>query len=97
MTALTAALTGTTGIEGRSSGAGSPRVPPTLPRWTPLHGTRRPEILGEPVFRGEVVAPTDARTAREHHERARAELPQRALRLSHGDPAIPTTYLDDWS
>ncbi len=55
------------------------------------------ELLVRLVERGEVVAPTDARTAREHHAMARAELPPRALRLSHGDPAIPTTYLDDWS
>lgn len=49
-----------------------------------------------PLVRGgEVVAPTDARTAREHHARSRAELPTRALRLSHGDPAIRTVYLDD--
>ncbi len=54
------------------------------------------ELLVRLVERGEVVAPTDAHTAREHHAAARAELPQRALRLSHGDPAIPTTYLDDW-
>ncbi|WP_066643645.1 nicotinate phosphoribosyltransferase [Serinicoccus hydrothermalis] len=49
------------------------------------------------VERGEVVAPTDVHTARAHHERARAELPQSALRMSHGEPALPTTYLDDWS
>ena len=49
------------------------------------------------VRRGEVVSPTDVHTAREHHANARAELPQRALRLSHGEPALPTTYLDDWS
>ena len=46
---------------------------------------------------GEVIAPTDVHTAREHHAMARAELPLRALRLSHGEPAIPTTYVDDWS
>ena len=46
---------------------------------------------------GEVVAPTDVQTARAHHEMARAELPQSALRMSHGDPALPTTYLDNWS
>ncbi|HSP59470.1 MAG TPA: nicotinate phosphoribosyltransferase [Ornithinimicrobium sp.] len=54
-------------------------------------------LLTPLVREGEVVAATDAGTARAHHERARAELPQRALRLSHGEPAIPTTYLDDWS
>ncbi|WP_238335767.1 nicotinate phosphoribosyltransferase [Serinicoccus kebangsaanensis] len=49
------------------------------------------------VASGEVVAPTDVQTARAHHEQARAELPLPALRLSHGEPALPTTYLDDWS
>lgn len=46
---------------------------------------------------GEVLVPTDAESARERHALSRAELPTRALRLSQGDPAIPTTYLDDWS
>ena len=55
------------------------------------------ELLVRLVERGEVVAPTDAHTAREHHAMARAELPLRALRLSHGEPALPTSYLDDWS
>lgn len=55
------------------------------------------ELLVPLVERGEVVAATDARSAREHHAMARAELPRPALRLSHGEPAIPTTYLDDWS
>ncbi len=54
-------------------------------------------LLVEMVRAGEVIVPTDAQSAREHHQRARAELPTRALRLSHGEPAIPTTYLDDWS
>ncbi len=65
---------------------------------------RQPEDDGDdrsllvPLVRaGEVIVPTDARSAREHHARARAELPTRALRLSDGDPAIPTSYLDDWS
>jgi nicotinate phosphoribosyltransferase len=55
------------------------------------------ELLVRLVAGGEVVAPTDARTARAHHARARAELPVTALRLSHGDPALPTRYHDDWS
>lgn len=53
------------------------------------------DLLVPLVRRGEVVAPTDARTAREHHERARAELPTRALRLSQGEPAIKTVYEDE--
>ena len=59
-------------------------------------GDDRP-LLVPLVTGGEVVAATDVETARAHHAMARAELPLRALRLSHGDPAIPTTYLDDWS
>jgi nicotinate phosphoribosyltransferase len=55
------------------------------------------ELMVRLVERGEVVVPTDAATAREHHAMARAELPRRALRLSHGEPALPTTYLSDWS
>ncbi len=55
------------------------------------------ELLVHLVERGEVIAETDAHSAREHHAMARAELPQHAMRLSHGEPAIPTTYLDDWS
>ncbi|WP_228386364.1 nicotinate phosphoribosyltransferase [Ornithinicoccus halotolerans] len=51
-----------------------------------------------PLVRGgEVVAATDAHTAREHHAMARAELPSRALRMSHGDPAIRTVYQDEGS
>ncbi|MGC1206358.1 MAG: nicotinate phosphoribosyltransferase [Ornithinimicrobium sp.] len=51
-------------------------------------------LLIELVREGEVVAATDAHTAREQHTASRAELPTRALRMSDGDPAIPTTYLD---
>jgi len=57
-------------------------------------GDDRP-LLVPLVQRGEVVAPTDAHTAREHHLRSRAELPTRALRLSQGDPAIRTVYEDE--
>ncbi|WP_122261469.1 nicotinate phosphoribosyltransferase [Ornithinimicrobium cerasi] len=55
------------------------------------------ELLVRLVADGEVVAPTDAGSARERHARSRAELPVTALRLSHGEAAIPTEYLDDWS
>ncbi|MDO5500740.1 MAG: nicotinate phosphoribosyltransferase, partial [Propionibacteriaceae bacterium] len=55
------------------------------------------QLLVPLVQDGEVVAATDAQTARAQHEMARAELPGRALRLSHGEAAIPTQYLDDWS
>jgi nicotinate phosphoribosyltransferase len=49
------------------------------------------------VRAGEVVAPTDVHSAREHHAAALAEVPGVGLRLSQGEPAIPTRYLDDWS
>lgn len=54
-------------------------------------------LLIELVRDGAVVARTDAHSARDRHTASRAELPTRALRMSDGDPAIPTTYLDDWS
>jgi nicotinate phosphoribosyltransferase len=48
-----------------------------------------------PLVRGgSVVAATDAHSARDRHTASRAELPTRALRLSAGDPSIPTTFLD---
>ena len=49
------------------------------------------------VRAGEVLVPTDVQTARAHHERSRAELPTKALRLSHGEPAIRTRYQDEHS
>ncbi len=52
------------------------------------------DLLVHMVREGEVVVPTDAHTARERHAASRAELPTRALRMSEGDPALPTTYLD---
>ena len=55
------------------------------------------QLLVPLVEKGEVVAATDAQSAKAHHEMARAELPLKALRLSQGEPALPTQYLDDWS
>lgn len=54
-------------------------------------------LMVDLVQDGEVVTATDVHTARQHHALARAELPPRALRLSRGEPALSTTYLDDWS
>ncbi|MGB5953682.1 MAG: nicotinate phosphoribosyltransferase [Ornithinimicrobium sp.] len=45
------------------------------------------------VLDGQVVAATDADSARARHAASRDELPTRAMQLSHGDPAIDTTYL----
>ncbi|MGB3828853.1 MAG: nicotinate phosphoribosyltransferase [Ornithinimicrobium sp.] len=52
-------------------------------------------LLIELVRDGAVVVAVDADTARARHAASRAELPTRALRMSDGDPAIPTTYLDE--
>ncbi|MCS0500575.1 nicotinate phosphoribosyltransferase [Protaetiibacter mangrovi] len=46
---------------------------------------------GEPV--DEARGPAGVEAARAHHARAMAELPADALRLSRGEPAIPTRYL----
>ena len=43
---------------------------------------------------GEVVGREPLEAARERHVRSRAELPVAAEQLSHGDPVIPTTFLD---
>lgn len=51
------------------------------------------DLLIELVRAGEVITPTDAHSARSRHEASRVELPTRAMQLSHGDPAIDTTYL----
>jgi len=59
-------------------------------------GDDRP-LLVQLVRGGEVIVPTDARSARGHHASSRAELPTKALRLSQGDPAIRTVYQDEQS
>jgi len=55
------------------------------------------DLLVQLVRGGEVVVPTDAHTAREHHVRSLAELPTKGLRLSHGDPALRTVFEDEQS
>jgi nicotinate phosphoribosyltransferase len=52
-------------------------------------------LLVELVRGGEIVGRTGLEEARAHHELSRAELPARALRLSRGEPAIPTIYEDE--
>lgn len=52
------------------------------------------DLLVHLVRDGEVVVATDAATARGRHAASRAELPTRAMRMSDGDPALQTTYLD---
>lgn len=51
-------------------------------------------LMVELVRDGQVVWQEDLVASRERHEKARAELPVAALRVSKGDPAIPTIILD---
>ena len=55
------------------------------------HGDDR-QMLVQLVAGGEIVAPTDVHTARQTHERSRAELPAKARQMSRGEPVIPTRY-----
>lgn len=50
------------------------------------------EMLVQLVQGGEVIVATDAKTARETHERSRAELPATAHQMSRGEAVIPTRY-----
>ena len=52
-------------------------------------------LLVELVVDGEVVGHEPISAARERHLAVRAELPRSALRISKGEPAIPTIMLDD--
>jgi len=51
-------------------------------------------LLVELIRDGEVVGREPIGAARERHQRSRAELPLAALRVSKGDPSIPTLILD---
>lgn len=57
-------------------------------------GNDRP-LLVELMRKGKAVGRETLEEARERHVRARAELPQAALKMSKGEPAIPTIMLDD--
>jgi nicotinate phosphoribosyltransferase len=57
-------------------------------------GNDRP-LLVDLMRGGVVIGDLTLAAARTRHERSRAELPPRALRLSRGEPAIPTIYEDD--
>ena len=46
------------------------------------------------VTRGKIVGREPLEAARERHHRVRAELPQAALKMSKGEPALPTILLD---
>ena len=52
------------------------------------------QLMVELVRKGEVVSHDTLQDARERHDKARAELPIAALRVSKADPAIPTIILD---
>jgi len=51
-------------------------------------------LLVELVRDGDMVGYEQLSVAQERHRRSRAELPQAALKMSKGDPAIPTILLD---
>ncbi|WP_284550005.1 nicotinate phosphoribosyltransferase [Aestuariimicrobium sp. T2.26MG-19.2B] len=57
-------------------------------------GNDRP-LLVELVRDGEIVGHEPISAARERHQAARDELPRSALRISKGEPAIPTLMLDE--
>jgi nicotinate phosphoribosyltransferase len=69
-------------------------VPPRRPG-APGPGGGRPDaghrvLLRQLVRNGEIIGAEPLATARERHRQALGELPREALRLSFGDPAIPT-------
>ena len=47
------------------------------------------------MSKGKVVYREPLTAARERHQRVRAELPLSALKMSKGDPAIPTLLVDE--
>ena len=51
-------------------------------------------ILVPLVTKGKFVGREPLEAARERHHRVRAELPQAALKMSKGEPALPTILLD---
>lgn len=52
-------------------------------------------ILVQLVAKGKFVGREPLEAARERHQQVRAELPQSALKMSKGEPALPTILLDD--
>ncbi|MCU1440139.1 MAG: nicotinate phosphoribosyltransferase [Rhodoglobus sp.] len=81
----------------RSLGASGIAEAETIYVDDPPTATKRERGLLVPLMTDGVVnerftGPEGTALAREHHERAMAEMPDDALRLSRGDPAIPTIY-----
>ncbi len=52
-------------------------------------------ILVQLVAKGKIVGREPLAAARERHHQIRAELPQAALKMSKGEPSLPTIMLDD--
>ncbi len=52
-------------------------------------------ILVQLVAKGKIVGRESLAAARDRHHQIRAELPQAALKMSKGEPALPTIMLDD--
>lgn len=57
-------------------------------------GNDRP-LLVQLMAKGRPLAREPLEAARDRHRQARAELPQSALKMSKGDPALPTILLDE--
>lgn len=58
------------------------------------NGTTHRPLLRQLVDHGEIVGRESLDTARERHQRSRAELPPTARQLSKGDPALQTRFVD---
>ncbi|MCC6496195.1 MAG: nicotinate phosphoribosyltransferase [Propionibacteriaceae bacterium] len=52
-------------------------------------------ILVQLVAKGKIVGRESLAAARDRHHQIRAELPQAALKMSKGEPALPTIMLDE--
>jgi len=61
----------------------------------PVNDGNDRELLVPLMRGGEAVGDLSLEAARARHEASVAELPARARRLSRGEPAIPTQYVDD--
>jgi nicotinate phosphoribosyltransferase len=63
---------------------------------TPPEGDHNDRPLLVPLVRhGEIVGRESLADARERHQRSFAELPMAAHKMSRGEPALPTIYLDE--
>lgn len=60
----------------------------------PAPGPHDRLLLTQLVRGGEIIGRESLAESRARHERALAELPQRAFQLSRGDPALPTDFVN---